>query len=59
MITKFKIPGGVNDYATVTEPEAHPEERKILMEEGYQPWSTYTVKAKGINYGKKEELWMK
>ena len=56
MITKFKIPGGVNDYATVTEPETHPEERKILMEEGYQPWSTYTVKSEGVNYGKKEEL---
>ena len=53
MIEKFRIDGGVNDYATIKEPDKHEDERKQLIDEGYLPWSRY------VKDGKEEELWLK
>ena len=53
MIERFRIDGGVNDYAIIQEPDNHEDERKLLISEGYQLWSRY------VKDGKKEELWVK
>ena len=53
MIEKFRIDGGVNDYATIQEPDEHKDKRKQLISEGYQPWSRY------VYDGKQEELFVK
>ena len=53
MIEKFHIDGGVNDYATIQEPDNHEDERKQLTSEGYQLQSRY------VKDGKQEELWVK
>ncbi len=60
MIERFRIDGGVNDYATIVEPTEHEDERRLLISEGYRPWSRYKIKAEeNANYGKIEELWVK
>lgn len=53
MIDKFRISGGVNEYATIQNPDEHKEEREQLIKEGYQPWSRY------LKDGHEEELWVK
>lgn len=53
MIERFRIDGGVNDYAIIQEPDNHEDERNQLISEGYQPWSRY------VEAGKKVELRVK
>lgn len=51
---------GVNDYATVVEPDKHEDERQQLISEGYMSWGRYKVENEDrSDFGKIEELWMK
>lgn len=60
MIKKFRIDGGVNDYATIVEPDSHEDERKELISEGYMPWSRYKIKDKeSEDFGKMEEIFVR
>ena len=60
MIEKFRIDFGLNDYATITEPEKHEDERKQLIDEGYMPYARYKIKAeKSEKFGKVEELFVR
>ena len=53
MIERWRITNGVNDYATITDPEEHEDERKQLEQEGYVLSSRY------VKDGRREELWYK
>ena len=60
MIEKFRIDHGANDYATIIDPDNHEDDRKLLIDEGYLPWSRYTIKDKeSENFGKTEELFVR
>lgn len=53
MIEKFHIENGANDYAIISDPDRHQEEREQLEHEGYTLWSRYWKE------DHQEELWMK
>lgn len=60
LIKRFRIDCGQNDYATIIEPDAHEDERKQLIAEGYYPWCRYKIQAeKSEDFGKTEELFVR
>lgn len=53
MIEKWRLIGGLNDYATITDPEEHEDERRQLVNEGYTPLTRY------VKNDRHEEIWFK
>lgn len=53
LIEKWRLTNGLNDYATITDPEEHEDEVEQLIREGYTPLSIYEKN------GRQEELFFK